>query len=126
MKKRTERSPAVKHTQKTFKRYENKYLITREQYKEIIKRMEEYIVPNDYGSYTVCNLYFDTDSYEIIRRSIEKPVYKEKLRVRSYGVPGRDDNIFLELKKKYKKEVFKRRIHLTVKEYEDYINKGYP
>ena len=63
----------MKNAQKTFRRYENKYLITREQYTKIKNRISEYTVPDDYGSYTVCNLYFDTDSFEIIRRSIEKP-----------------------------------------------------
>lgn len=108
----------------TFKRYEKKYMITREQYTRIMENLKHYTVADEFGSYTVCNLYFDTDSYEIIRRSIDKPIYKEKLRVRSYGVPSEDDKVFLELKKKYKKEVFKRRILLTVKEFEDYIYKG--
>jgi len=108
----------------TFKRYEKKYMISESQYREIKKLLKDYAVADEFGSYTVCNLYFDTDSYEIIRRSIDKPVYKEKLRVRSYGIPSEEDMIYLELKKKYKKEVFKRRILLTVKEFEDYIYKG--
>ncbi len=110
--------------QSTFKRYEKKYMINEEQYHQIKECLKDYTLSDEYGSYTVCNLYFDTDNYEIIRHSIDKPVYKEKLRVRSYGIPGENDRIFLELKKKYKKEVFKRRIHLTVKEFEDYIYKG--
>lgn len=108
----------------TFKRYEKKYMITEEQYKKIMEQLKYYVIKDEFGSYTVCNLYFDTDSYEIIRRSIDRPIYKEKLRVRSYGVPDENDIIFLELKKKYKKEVFKRRILLTVKEFEDYIYRG--
>lgn len=108
----------------TFKRYEKKYMVTENQYKKIKEYLKNYTLSDEFGSYTVCNLYFDTDSYEIIRRSIDKPVYKEKLRVRSYGVPNENDKIFLELKKKYKKEVFKRRVLLTVKEFEDYIYKG--
>lgn len=110
--------------QNTFKRYEKKYMLNKRQYEDITKTLTQHTTPDKFGTYSICNLYFDTDSYEIIRRSIEKPVYKEKLRVRSYGIPNKDDMVFFELKKKYKKEVFKRRIALTIKEYEDYIYNG--
>lgn len=110
--------------QNTFKRYEKKYMLNKRQYEDITKTLTQHTTPDKFGTYSICNLYFDTDSYEIIRRSIEKPVYKEKLRVRSYGIPNKDDIVFFELKKKYKKEVFKRRIALTIKEYEDYIYNG--
>ena len=71
--------------QKVFKRYEYKYLLTREQ-KELLQNvMEEYMIPDEYGKSTICNLYFDTPQYLLIRRSIENKVYKEKVRLRTYG-----------------------------------------
>lgn len=105
--------------QSVFKRYEKKYLITEETYKHVRKRLDALMTEDEYGEHTICNIYYDTDCYELIRRSIEKPVYKEKLRVRSYGVPGIDDKVFFELKKKYDREVFKRRVSLS---YRDYID----
>ena len=63
-----------------------------------------------YARYTICNIYYDTDDYKLIRASIEKPIYKEKLRVRSYGVPDKDSKVFVELKKKYEGVVYKRRL----------------
>lgn len=105
----------------TFKRYEKKYLLTNKQYSQFLDEIEEHTVHDQYYKYTICNVYFDTDSYEIIRRSIEKPIYKEKLRVRSYGTPGSEDKIFFELKKKYKKEVFKRRVSMSVQEFNSYL-----
>ena len=75
--------------------------------------MNEKMVPDKYGRKTICNLYYDTPDFRLIRRSLERPVYKEKLRLRSYGriEPGVD--VFLEMKKKYKGVVYKRRIRVT-------------
>lgn len=66
-----------------------------------------------YGAYTICNIYYDTGDWRLICKSLEKPVYKEKLRVRSYGVPTGDDKVFVELKKKYDGMVYKRRVAMT-------------
>lgn len=99
--------------QNVFKRYELKYLITKEQQKLLLDVMEEYMEPDKFGKSTICNIYFDTPSKILIRRSNEKPVYKEKLRVRSYGVANPDTTVFVELKKKYKSVVYKRRIDLS-------------
>lgn len=71
--------------------------------------------PDPYGKTTIRNLYYDTDQYLLIRRSIEKPVYKEKLRIRSYQRADEEDKVFVELKKKYKGVVFKRRLSLKNK-----------
>lgn len=95
--------------QVNFKRYEKKYLITPEQYGLFKEKTLLYIKPDEHSKYTLCNLYYDTDSYSLIRASLEKPVYKEKLRIRSYGVPGPEDRVFVELKKKYNGVVYKRR-----------------
>ena len=94
----------------SFKRYEKKYLLTTEQQSYLLNRMKPHIKADDYGQYTICNIYYDTDDWQLIRASIEKPVYKEKLRVRSYGIPKEDGKIFVELKKKCGGIVYKRRI----------------
>ena len=93
----------------TFKRFEKKYLLDIEQYESLLSRI---------------NVYYDTDNYKIIRKSLDKPVYKEKLRVRSYGTPNDQGDIFFELKKKFKKEVFKRRVTLKSKALESYFSRG--
>jgi len=99
-----------KKVQSSFKRYEKKYMLTRLQYRQLVERMTDHMEPDIYGKSTNCNIYYDTDNWELVRNSIEKPVYKEKLRVRSYGVPKNGDPVFVELKKKYKDIVYKRRI----------------
>ena len=98
--------------QSVFQRYEMKYLITRAQKESILEAMRPYTAADRYGITTIQNLYLDTDSYRLIRRSMEKPVYKEKLRLRSYGRAAPGQEIFVELKKKYKGVVYKRRIAL--------------
>lgn len=70
-----------------FERYEKKYCLTLSQQRFLLERMTPYMKKDAYGEYTICNIYYDTDDYRLIRASLEKPVYKEKLRVRSYGVP---------------------------------------
>ncbi|MBQ7336887.1 MAG: polyphosphate polymerase domain-containing protein [Clostridia bacterium] len=98
--------------QSVFKRYELKYLLTTEQKEIILQAMAPYMELDQYGRTTIRNIYFDTDSYRLIRRSIEKPAYKEKLRIRSYKRATSDSQVFVELKKKYDSMVYKRRISL--------------
>lgn len=107
--------------QNIFKRYELKYMLTTKQYELLREAMSDYMVSDKYGQSTVCNLYFDTPDYLLIRRSIEKPLYKEKLRVRSYGVATPESTVFTELKKKYEKIVYKRRISTTEKEAMEFL-----
>ncbi len=107
--------------QDIFKRYELKYLITEAQKGVLLEAMESYIRPDEYGRNTICNIYCDTPDYLLVRRSLEKPVYKEKLRVRSYGRATRESQVFLELKKKYKGVVYKRRISVPEREAMDYL-----
>lgn len=102
-------------TKLVFKRYEKKYLLSRGQYETLFRELQDHIVPDAYHRSTVCSIYYDTDDYELIRRSIEAPVYKEKLRLRSYGVPDDDGTVFIELKKKYKGMVYKRRVPMGAK-----------
>ena len=96
--------------QSSFKRVEKKFVLTEKEYEILLPVITQHMVSDQYGQYTICNIYYDTDSYELIRKSIEKPVYKEKFRVRSYGVPSDTDMIFAEIKKKYKGVVYKRRV----------------
>lgn len=107
-----------------FQRIEKKYLLDSVQYEKLLKAIEPYMAVDEYGLSAICNIYFDTENDELIRTSIEKPPYKEKLRLRSYGVPGPEDKVYLEIKKKYDAIVYKRRISLTLKEAEDYLLRG--
>lgn len=93
-----------------FRRYEKKYWLTAAQQRLLLDRMQPYMRPDRYGQYTICNIYYDTPDYRLIRASLEKPVYKEKLRVRSYGVPEANGKVFVELKKKFDGVVYKRRV----------------
>ena len=98
--------------QTVFKRYELKYLLTPEQKEKVLAAMQPHMKLDKYDRTTIRNLYYDTDTYLLIRRSIEKPAYKEKLRIRSYSRASSDSTVFVELKKKYKHVVYKRRISL--------------
>ena len=99
-----------------FERYEIKYLITNRQRATLMHSIDKYMKPDEYGKSTICNIYYDTPDYCLIRNSLEKPVYKEKLRVRSYGPAASCDSVFVELKKKYQEVVYKRRISLPERE----------
>lgn len=98
--------------QSVFKRYELKYMITKEQKEKLLNIMEPYMALDKYGRTTIRNIYFDTDTYRLIRHSIEKPAYKEKLRIRSYRKADPESPVFIELKKKYKSIVYKRRLSM--------------
>ncbi|MDY3729760.1 MAG: polyphosphate polymerase domain-containing protein [Candidatus Choladocola sp.] len=102
--------------QTVFQRYELKYMLTQKQKEKVLEVMEPYMALDSYGRTTIRNLYYDTDSYRLIRRSLEKPVYKEKLRMRSYRQADKDSTVFVELKKKYRDVVYKRRISLPEQE----------
>ena len=108
--------------QTVFKRYELKYMLTQEQKKKVLTAMAPYMNPDTYGKTTIRNIYYDTDTYLLIRRSIEKPSYKEKLRIRSYSRAEPDSTVFVELKKKYKHVVYKRRISLPEEEAMEWIS----
>ncbi len=107
-----------------FERYEKKYRLPEEIYLQLMERLGEYMQADQYGRHTVCSLYFDTRDYLLIRRSIGKPNYKEKLRLRSYGIPSPDTNVYLELKKKLKGVTYKRRISMTYAEAQRYMLYG--
>lgn len=110
--------------QSVFKRYEIKYLVTNEQKEMIMQEMQKYMYADKYGKSTICNIYFDTSDFLLIRRSLEHPLYKEKLRLRSYGVAKHDSTTFIEIKKKYKRVVYKRRTEMIESESMHYLCSG--
>lgn len=116
----------MSNTVYNFERVEKKYLLNEAQYLEFTRRIASYIEEDTYSNYTICNIYFDTDTFDLIRESINKPPYKEKMRLRSYGVPNKQDTVFLELKKKFDHTVYKRRISCSLKEAEDFWQHGSP
>ena len=110
--------------QTVFQRYEMKYLLTQAQREAVLRALEPHMALDPYGRTVIRNLYLDTESYRLIRRSIEKPVYKEKMRIRCYGPAHPDSPVFVELKKKYKGIVYKRRVRMREREAEEYLAGG--
>ena len=108
--------------QTVFERYELKYLLTKGQKEKLLQAMAPYMALDQYGRTTIRNIYFDTATYRLIRRSLDKPTYKEKLRIRSYSLAQPDSTVFVELKKKYKRVVYKRRISLPLQEAMDWVS----
>lgn len=109
-----------------FERYEIKYILTRAQKEAVMASMEGHMEPDSFGRSTIRNLYYDTDNYRLVRRSLERPVYKEKLRVRSYSTAKPEDEVFVELKKKYQSIVYKRRAGIREKDVADYLSGRIP
>lgn len=107
-----------------FKRYEKKYMLTSNQLTRMMAGIKDYMRADEFGRYTICNIYYDTDDFRLIRASLEKPVYKEKLRMRSYGVPGSRDEVFVELKKKFDSIVYKRRTVMEAADAVSYLHSG--
>lgn len=108
---------------KFFERIEMKYLISYEKYVQLRGRIDgKYMLPDEYGLTTICNIYYDTENYELIRASIGNHKYKEKLRLRCYGIPETDSSAFIEIKKKYNGVVYKRRTEMKYCEAIDYLN----
>lgn len=105
-----------------FERYEKKYLLTGAQYSAVKQAVEGIMVPDEYGSYAISNIYYDTPDYRLIRESIAKPPYKEKLRLRGYGTPIDESRVFVELKKKAHGIVYKRRVEMMLEEAQRYLS----
>ncbi len=112
----------MSNIQSVFKRVEKKYMVSEAQYHQLMERFEGRMQVDKYGKTTICNIYYDTPSHQLIRNSLEKPVYKEKLRVRSYGTPDDGSKVFVELKKKYKGVVYKRRVDMTLSQSKYFIS----
>ncbi len=111
-----------------FNRSEIKYLLTDEIYHQLRPILEDYMEVDAYSRngefYTICNIYYDTDQHDLIRRSIDKPAYKEKLRLRGYGVVRPGDKVYLEIKKKFEGQVNKRRAAMKLEEAYQYFRTG--
>lgn len=105
---------AVKNPIVVMKRYEMKYILDPEQTGFLIKGLEGHMRPDAYGLTSVASLYYDTPDYLLVRRSIEKPRFKEKIRLRSYGMATEQTPVYLELKRKADGIVYKRRVQTTV------------
>lgn len=101
--------------EKSFKRHEVKYLITINQYINLMNYLSDKVEKDVFYKSTIYNVYYDTDNFELIRKSIEKPIYKEKLRIRSYDKTTLDSSVYVELKKKYDHIVYKRREKIAYK-----------
>lgn len=108
----------------SFERVEKKYLLTKKQFEAFLRWTESIITLDEYGLHTICNIYYDTEQDELIRYSIGKPKYKEKLRLRSYGIPTGESTVFVELKKKWNGVVYKRRTSMSLDEAQDYLDCG--
>lgn len=113
-----------------FNRYEDKYIIDRSAFERVTKIIEAHMDKDIYNKdnkfYPISNIYYDTHDYNLIRTSLQKPRYKEKLRLRSYGTAAKDSEVFLEIKKKYRGIVNKRRTVLTLSEALEFIKSGKP
>ena len=118
----------LKKNANTFERKEKKIIINKSDFPAITEKIMEYLVPdkhNDGGKpYDICNVYFDNDRGDIIRNSVSKPKYKAKLRLRSYGTPSLDDNVFFEIKSKTNKVGTKRRAIMPLKKVYDFLDTG--
>ncbi len=108
-----------------FNRYEHKYMLDEDTFKRVLEVMDKHMELDayniDHKPYTISNIYFDTNDDYLIRNSLQKPEYKEKLRLRAYGVPSDRDKVYLEIKKKFKGLVNKRRTTLKLSEAYDFI-----
>ena len=98
------------------KRYELKYIITSEQEEFLKRRLHGHLYVDEFGKTSIASLYYDTPDYRFIRMSNEKPAFKEKLRLRSYGLATDTSPVFLELKRKAYGVVYKRRVKCTIPE----------
>lgn len=108
--------------QTVFQRYELKYLLTAGQKAKVLEAMEPYMAMDQYGRTTIRNIYYDTDSYRLVRHSIERPAFKEKFRIRSYAQARPDSPVFAEVKRKYDSVVYKRRLSLTEAEAMEWLS----
>ena len=104
-----------------FRRVEKKYILTKEQYKELKRILNDYMLEDEHGKSNICNIYFDSKFYELISHSITKPFFKEKIRLRSYNKPKDDTEVFLEIKRKCEGVVSKRRIQMQFADFENYM-----
>lgn len=107
-----------------FRRLEQKYILDSNSYNELMNRIKDKIEKDHYYKSNILNIYFDSNKFDLIIDSLEKPPFKKKVRLRSYSTPNMCDKVFLEIKNKYNGVVGKRRVEMTLKEFYDYYNLG--
>ncbi|MBQ3325994.1 polyphosphate polymerase domain-containing protein [Candidatus Saccharibacteria bacterium] len=107
-----------------FRRTETKYILTEKQVQNLMWLIEPHLKKDRYFKGTNCSIYFDNDSRYLAIHSLEKPLYKEKIRIRSYGVPRLEDTVFIEIKKKYKGIGNKRRVAVKLSDFYNYLKTG--
>lgn len=112
-------------TTAVFKRREKKYLLSPQQAEGLLPVFTTMLVEDARGEQAIRNMYYDSPAFDLIRRSIEKPLYKEKLRLRRYGQANDDTPVYIELKKKFKGVVYKRRISMPFDEAQRFLKTGY-
>ena len=103
-------------------RMEQKYFVSFDKYKKLMDIIEDKLVKDKYFSERIYNIYFDNDEYEFMTKSLDKPLYKEKVRLRSYETADKNSNVFLEIKKKFQGHGNKRRVVINYNDAIDYIN----
>lgn len=107
-----------------FERHEKKFMVAPDRFSALMEALEPYMEQDKYGLHTICTIYYDTEDFAMIRHSLDKPKFKQKLRLRSYGVPGETDAVYLELKKKLDGVTYKRRMSLPLWRSRDYLDCG--
>lgn len=93
-------------------------------YEDLLDLIKPNIEKDRYFASTNCSIYFDTDNKDLVIHSMEKPLYKEKLRLRSYNVPTLDDIVYIEIKRKFDGVGSKRRIAVKLKSFYNYLDTG--
>ena len=110
--------------QEIFQRIEEKYVLTKAQKEQLFELIKDHLKDDEYGPSTICNIYYDSKNKDLVRVSLDKPFYKEKVRLRSYNVPKKESTAFLEIKKKYDGIVYKRRIADSLEDIYEHIDDG--
>ncbi len=87
--------------QGVFQRIEKKYILDEEKYNALMEKLDGKLDHNEFPNSTILNIYLDNSNYDLAIKSIQKPVFKEKVRLRSYNVPNKDSTLYLEVKRKY-------------------------
>ena len=105
-----------------FKRVEQKYVLSENEFNSLMNLIGNHLNKDEYYQSKICNIYFDSDNYDLIINSLEKGYYKEKVRLRSYSIPSLEDKVYFEIKSKLDGVVYKRRVTLPLKDYYRYLD----
>ena len=114
---------SVKNPIAVMKRYELKYVLSKEQTEQLRQKLIGHMLVDQFGKTSIASLYYDTPDYRLIRNSIDNPPFKEKIRLRSYGQATEGSPVYLELKRKYDGIVYKRRVSSTIKDVESFFKR---